>query len=123
MSANGDAGSEPIFVAPGVGDSGTGLHCAIGILAGLRQRDNSGEAQKVEVSMQDAVVNLMRIRMLDTLGGREAACTERQPYLGGADDDISVPSGRTGRLHRACAERGLVRDDSGCGGKERAYRG
>ena len=67
MSANGDAGSEPIFVAPGVGDSGTGLHCAIGILAALRQRDNSGEAQKVEVSMQDAVVNLMRIRMLDTL--------------------------------------------------------
>ena len=67
MSANGEAGGEPIFVAPGVGDSGTGLHCAIGILAALRQRDNTGEAQRVEVSMQDAVVNLMRIRMLDTL--------------------------------------------------------
>ena len=67
MSANGEAGGEPIFVAPGVGDSGTGLHCAIGILAALRQRDNSGESQRVEVSMQDAVVNLMRIRMLDTL--------------------------------------------------------
>ena len=67
MSANGDTGGEPIFVAPGVGDSGTGLHCAIGILAALRQRDNSGESQRVEVSMQDAVLNLMRIRMLDTL--------------------------------------------------------
>ena len=67
MSANGEAGGEPIFVAPGVGDSGTGLHCAIGILAALRQRDSSGESQRVEVSMQDAVVNLMRIRMLDTL--------------------------------------------------------
>ena len=67
MSANGEAGGEPIFIAPGVGDSGTGLHCAIGILAALRQRDNTGEAQRVEVSMQDAVVNLMRIRMLDTL--------------------------------------------------------
>ena len=67
MSANGEAGGEPMFVAPGVGDSGTGLHCAIGILAALRQRDKSGEAQRVEVSMQDAVVNLMRIRMLDTL--------------------------------------------------------
>ena len=67
MSANGNAGGEPIFVAPGVGDSGTGLHCAIGILAALRQRDNTGESQRVEVSMQDAVVNLMRIRMLDTL--------------------------------------------------------
>ncbi|MYE54090.1 MAG: formyl-CoA transferase [Chloroflexi bacterium] len=67
MSANGEAGGEPIFVAPGVGDSGTGLHCAIGILAALRQRDNTGQSQRVEVSMQDAVVNLMRIRMLDTL--------------------------------------------------------
>ena len=67
MSANGEAGGEPIFVAPGVGDSGTGLHCAIGILAALRQRDNTGQSQWVEVSMQDAVVNLMRIRMLDTL--------------------------------------------------------
>ncbi len=67
MSANGEAGGEPIFVAPGVGDSGTGLHCAIGILAALRQRDSTGQSQRVEVSMQDAVVNLMRIRMLDTL--------------------------------------------------------
>lgn len=67
MSANGEAGGEPMFVAPGVGDSGTGLHCAIGILAALRQRDNTGKAQRVEVSMQDAVLNLMRIRMLDTL--------------------------------------------------------
>ena len=67
MSANGEAGGEPIFVAPGVGDSGTGLHCAIGMLAALRQRDSTGESQRVEVAMQDAVVNLMRIRMLDTL--------------------------------------------------------
>ena len=36
MSANGNTGDEPIFVAPGVGDSGTGLHCAIGLLAALR---------------------------------------------------------------------------------------
>ena len=71
MSANGAAGDEPMFVAPGVGDSGTGLHCAIGILAALRQRDNSGESQRVDVSMQDAVVNLMRIRMLDTLADGE----------------------------------------------------
>ncbi len=67
MSANGVAGGAPLFVAPGVGDSGTGLHCAIGILAALRQRDRTGESQFVEVSMQDGVVNLMRIRMIDTL--------------------------------------------------------
>ena len=71
MSANGEAGGPPLFVAPGVGDSGTGLHCAIGILAALRQRDRTGESQLVEVSMQDGVVNLMRIRMIDTLSTGE----------------------------------------------------
>ena len=73
MSANGDAGAEPTFVAPGVGDSGSGLHCAIGILAALRQRDRTGDAQRVEVSMQDAVLNLMRIRMIDTFNTGKAA--------------------------------------------------
>ena len=67
MSANGELEDEPQFVAPGVGDSGTGLHAAIGIMAALRQRDNTGEAQRIEVSMQDGIVNLMRIRMIDTL--------------------------------------------------------
>ena len=67
MSANGEAGGEPQFVVPGVGDSGSGLHAAIGMLAALRQRDRTGQSQRVEVSMQDAVVNLMRIRTIDTL--------------------------------------------------------
>ena len=67
MSANGPPGGPPLFVAAGIGDSGTGLHCAIGILAALRQQDRTGESQFVEVSMQDGIVNLMRIHMIDTL--------------------------------------------------------
>ena len=67
MSATGEAGGEPQFVAPMVGDSGSGLHAAIGMLAALRQRDRTGQSQRVEVSMQDAVVNLMRLLTIDTL--------------------------------------------------------
>ncbi|MCY4581208.1 MAG: CoA transferase, partial [Chloroflexi bacterium] len=60
-----------MYVGVGAGDSVTGLHMAIGILAALRQRDNTGEGQKVEVSMQDGVLNLMRISMIHPLGKGE----------------------------------------------------
>ena len=84
MSANGERDGEPLFVAPGVGDSGTGLHCAIGMLAALRQRDMTGESQFVEVSMQDAVVNLMRIRTMDTLNSNEPVVRAGNRAWGGA---------------------------------------
>ena len=84
MSANGERDGEPLFVAPGVGDSGTGLHCAIGMLAALRQRDMTGESQFVEVSMQDAVVNLMRIRTMDTLNSNEPVVRSGNRAWGGA---------------------------------------
>ncbi|MBM3948818.1 MAG: formyl-CoA transferase [SAR202 cluster bacterium] len=67
MSTNGYPDRPPTWVSPGVGDSGTGLHCAIGLLAALRQRDKTGVGAYVEVAMQDAIVNLMRVRMVETL--------------------------------------------------------
>ena len=72
MAANGYPDGPPMNVPEGAGDSGTGLHMAIGILAALRQRDRTGEGQHVEVSIQDDIVNLMRIRLILSLGpGRQ----------------------------------------------------
>ncbi len=50
----------PLKPAPTVGDPGTGLHTAIGILSAYIQRLKTGKGQRVELSMQEAVVNLLR---------------------------------------------------------------
>src|SRR6204780_4937367 len=65
MSVTGFPENPPTFTFPAIGDSGTGMHMAIGILAALQQRHQTGRGQHVEVSMQDAVVNLIRVSLRD----------------------------------------------------------
>ncbi len=65
MSVTGFPDNPPTYVYPAIGDSGTGMHMAIGILAALQQRHLTDRGQHVEVSMQDAVVNLIRVSLRD----------------------------------------------------------
>ncbi|MGH9389412.1 MAG: CaiB/BaiF CoA transferase family protein, partial [Vicinamibacteria bacterium] len=64
MSVNGLPGDPPLKHGVTFGDTGAGIHCAAGILAALLQRERTGTGQQVEVSMQDSVVNLVRVAML-----------------------------------------------------------
>ncbi|HET7298072.1 MAG TPA: formyl-CoA transferase [Burkholderiales bacterium] len=65
MSTTGLPDGPPFVTGAQIGDTGTGLHMVIGILAALHQRNRSGEGQYVEVAMMDGVMNLCRVKFRD----------------------------------------------------------
>src|SRR5712691_12053188 len=87
----------PTISGAALGDSNTGMHLLIGILTALIARGKTGRGQKVSVSMQDAVLNLCRVKLrdqqrLDTVGYLE----EYPQYPNGEFTDVVPRGGNAG---------------------------
>ena len=90
-STTGFRDGPPLVTGAQIGDSGTGLHLALGIVTALYQRQRTGRGQKVLCAMQDGVLNLARVKLRDQQRLKHGPLTEFSQFGEGIPFGDAVP--------------------------------
>ena len=88
MSVTGEANRPPVRMGSTVADSGSGVHLALGILAALHRRFRTDRGGRVEVALQDAVLNLTRTALVPTYVTGEPNVRSGDRYVGSAPSGV-----------------------------------
>jgi formyl-CoA transferase len=89
MSITGEHNGPPLKPGVTLGDTGTGMVLAISILAALYRRRGTGEGERIEVAMQDAMLQYIRVALSTQATYGTAAKRNGAKVLSG----FAVPSG------------------------------
>lgn len=89
-STTGEIDGFPMVTGSQIGDSGTGLNLALGIVTALYHREKSGKGQRVSCAMQDGVLNLCRVKLRDQQRMAHGPMKEYPQYPNGEFGD-AVP--------------------------------
>ncbi|MEL6478545.1 MAG: formyl-CoA transferase [Pseudomonadota bacterium] len=90
-STTGFLDGPPLVTGAQIGDSGTGLHLALGIVTALYHREKSGKGQKVLAAMQDGVLNLARVKLRDQQRLSAGPLKEYSQYGAGIEFGEATP--------------------------------
>ncbi len=114
-STTGFLDNVPMVTGAQIGDSGTGLNLALGIVTALFHRERSGKGQRVQAAMQDGVINLCRVKLRDQQRLEVGPLTEYSQYGQGIPFKDATPraandsgGGQPGRILKC---KGWEEDD------------